>query len=75
MPLTRNGGKPVEIDVMNYAEPTGVKRNYPAAPGLGADNYGNCGTQNGDGTSATSSGSVGLGGDALRRNGGAQGRR
>lgn len=76
MAMTRDGGKPVERDVMNYKEPTGVRRNYPAAPGLaGGDNYGCCGTQGGGGGSASTGGSVGLGGDAIRRNGGAQGRR
>ena len=60
MGVSNDGGKPTEIDVMNYSEPVGPKRNYPAAPGLGADNYGCCGTQGGGGSSAASSGQVGI---------------
>jgi hypothetical protein len=62
-PRNTNGGKPGQRDVMNYAEPQGPKRNYPAAPGLGADNYGCCGTQGKYGVSAASSGRPGLGGE------------
>jgi hypothetical protein len=76
MGVSRDGGKPTERDVMNYREPVGPKRNYPAAPGLGADNYGCCGTQGGGGGSASTSGGVGQrGGDSVRMNGGAQGKR
>ena len=60
MGVSNDGGKPTEIDVMNYSEPVGPKRGYPAAPGLGADNYGCCGTQGGGGSSAASSGGVGI---------------
>jgi hypothetical protein len=76
MGVSRDGGKTGERDVMNYREPVGPKRNYPAAPGLGADNYGNCGTQGPYGGGAASSGAPGQrGGDAVRRNGGMQGKR
>ncbi len=60
MGLTRDGGKPNVGDVNRYSEPVGPKRNYPAAPGLGANNYGNSGTQCGGGASADSSGGPGI---------------
>ena len=66
------------IDVMNYKEPVGPKRNYPAQPGLaGGDNYGCCGTQGGGGGSASSSGAPGVvrKGGENRSNGGTQGKR
>jgi hypothetical protein len=78
MGASRDGGKPTERDVMNYSEPVGPKRNYPAAPGLaGGDNYGCCGTQGKSSVGASVGGSVGLqnGGDKVRMNGGAQGKR
>jgi hypothetical protein len=76
MALTRDGGKPNVGDVRAYSEPVGPKRNYPAAPGLGADNYGCCGTQGGGGAGAASSGGPGVvrqGGE--NKNMGTQGRR
>jgi hypothetical protein len=78
MGITRDGGKPTMIDVMNYSEPVGPKRNYPAAPGLGADNYGCCGTQGPYGGGAASSGAVGItrmGGENRGTSGGQQGKR
>lgn len=61
MGVSHDGGKPNVGDVNRYSEPVGPKRNYPAAPGLGADNYGCCGTQGGN-DGARTSGSVGIGG-------------
>lgn len=61
MGQSRDGGKPNVRDVMNYSEPVGPKRGYPAAPGLaGGDNYGCCGTQGGGGGSASVGGGVGI---------------
>jgi hypothetical protein len=48
-------------DVRAYAEPTGP-RNRTSGPGLGADNYGNCGTQGQGRVPIQTSGSPGLGG-------------
>jgi len=78
MALTRDGGKPNCGDVNRYSEPVGPKRGYPAAPGLGADNYGNCGTQGGGGGSASTGGGVGIvrnGGENRGTSGGQQGKR
>ncbi len=76
MGVSRDGGKPNVGDVNRYSEPVGPKRNYPAAPGLGADNYGCCGTQSKGSVGAASSGAPGVvrqGGE--NRNMGTQGRR
>ncbi len=61
MGQSRDGGKPMVRDVMNYSEPVGPKRNYPAAPGLaGGDNYGCCGTQGKSSVGASESGGPGI---------------
>ena len=77
MGVSHDGGKPNVGDVNRYSEPVGPKRNYPAAPGLGADNYGCCGTQSGGGGSASTSGGVGIvrGGENRGTSGGQQGKR
>lgn len=72
---TSNGGKPMVRDVMNYSPPMGPRNiNDAKGPGLHGVNYGNCGTQCGQGGYAQSSGRPGLGGERMP-NGGAQGRR
>jgi hypothetical protein len=68
-----NGGKQTPRDVMNYAPPTGIK-NQTRGPGLGQNNYGNCGTQGKSSTGAGTSGRAGLGG-TNRSNSPAQGKR
>ena len=77
MGVSNDGGKPNCGNIPNYSEPVGPKRNYPAAPGLGADNYGCCGTQGGGGNSAASSGGPGVvrQGGENRSNSPTQGRR
>jgi hypothetical protein len=60
MALTRDGGKPNVGDVRSYSEPVGPKRNYPAAPGLGADNYGCCGTQGKSSVTSSEGGGPGI---------------
>ena len=73
MGVSRDGGKPTCGDIPNYSEPVGPKRNYPAAPGLGADNYGCGGTQGKSSVGASESGRPGLGGE--NRGMGTQGKR
>jgi hypothetical protein len=68
-----NGGVMPEKDVMGYKPPTGIK-NQTRGPGLGQDNYGNCGTQGKYSTGAGSSGMPGLGGENLNTSG-TQGKR
>ena len=63
MAQTRDGGKPILRDVPNYSPPQGPKHQYDVGPGLHSNNYGNCGTQCGGGSSAETSGRPGLRGD------------
>lgn len=61
----RSGGVKSARDVMDYDSPSipGWDPHGSKSPGLGGDNYGNCGTQGPSGASAREGGSVGLGGE------------
>ena len=61
-------------DVMNYQMPYGPK-NCTSGPGLGADNYGNCGTQGKSSLRPSEGGTVGLGGKNRGMTAGVQGKR
>jgi hypothetical protein len=75
MSATRDGGKPMMRDVMNYSPPQGPKSMSNNSVGLGGTNIGCCGTQGMHGApGARSSGSPGLGGERMPT-GGQQGRR
>lgn len=66
MPKARrasSGGVKSARDVMGYDPPTGPTSIGNRGPGLGGDNYGNCGTQGPKMTSPREGGMPGLGGE------------
>lgn len=58
---THDGGKP-NVRPAPYSPPQGPKDQMRQGPGLGGDNYGQCGTQGFYGGSPQTSGRPGLGG-------------
>lgn len=59
MPLTSNGGKP-DVKPMPYSPPKGPTNQSRESPGLGGDNYGNCGSQGSYHGPSRESGSPGI---------------
>jgi hypothetical protein len=59
----RSGGVRSFRDVMGYDQPQGPTSISNRGPGLGGDNYGNCGVQGPKAATPREGGGVGLGGE------------